>query len=673
MTCHCCSCHPEEKEENRRKKKCAEEKSEKKEFLQNLFFLVTGILLLLAAFLLNYFDSSAFQEMDWSFFANSSFYSSLSFISFVFYTVDYLLLSYTLVTKMIDEIRERNYINEFTLMLVATVGAYAICEFPEAVLVVLFSIVGEMLEDYATEKSSKSIKSLVNSMPLYAHLVQEDGKIVDKDPESVPIGSLLEIRPGEKIALDGIVVHGKTTMDLSSINGESLPKDIQEGDRVFSGSINLSSAITIKTEKVYEDSTLSKIMALVDSEQGKKAKSEKFITRFSKFYTPIVVLIAIVVFLIGYGLSGFVWAGEGGGEEWLYRALSILLISCPCALVISVPISFFAGIGTASRFGVLIKGSLPLENLAKSNVFFFDKTGTLTKGNFVLDNKVSYEFLSLAASLESKSTHPLGKAIVNAYSGPIRPVENFLNVPGYGIQGEIDNHVYLIGSRKFLLQNGVSDFPEESTPFKVLYLAEKNGRKLSSFIVVDQIKDGAAEAIKGLKSQKVETTAMLSGDDEKIAKAVKERVGLDEYHGELLPEQKLQHIKSAMEKNRVTYVGDGINDSPSLLASDVGVAMGALGSDAAIEASDVVVMDDDLRKLAEGRRLARRTMWNVVIGVTFAIVVKVLIMVLVALGYCGNFAMILGTFSDTGIMAICVLHAMSIMLYKPKYISSLKK
>ena len=670
MSCHCHACL--EELANDKEKETGEE-DEKRERLKNILFLVIGAVLLLIAFLLNYFDPSSFKEMTWGNFADPAFFSSFTFISFIIYTVDYLALSYTLVTKMIEEMKEKNYINEFTLMLVATIGAFSICEFPEAVLVVLFSIIGEMLEDYATEKSSKSIKNLVNSMPLFAHVVKEDGSIQEEDPEKIPVDSILEIRPGEKLALDGVIVHGTSSMDLSSINGESLPRDVHEGEKVFSGSINLSSTIRIRTEKAYEDSTLAKIMALVDSEQGKKAKSEKFITRFSKFYTPAVVLIAIVVFLIGYGLSGFVWEGTNGGQEWLYRSLSILLISCPCALVISVPISFFAGIGTASRFGVLIKGSLPLEDLSKADAFFFDKTGTLTKGDFVLKNEVEPEYLAIAASLESKSTHPLGKAIVDAYKGERKEVENFLNVPGYGIQGDIDNETYLIGNRKFLLENNVTPFPEEETPYKVLYLGKKGGKLLSSFIVVDEIKKDAKEAMKDLKEEKVKKTMMLSGDDRKIAKAVKEEIGLDDYKGELLPEEKLSALRQEMKEKKVAYVGDGINDSPSLLASNVGIAMGALGSDAAIEASDIVVMDDDLRKVAEGRRLARRTMLNVVVGVTFAILVKVLIMVLVAAGLCGDFAMILGTFSDTGIMAICVLHSMSLMLYKNKYIPQVKK
>ena len=603
----------------------------------------------------------------------NAFLSSLSFPAFLIYTIDYAFLSFILIKNMIREIREGNYINEFTLMFLATLGAYAIGEFLESILVVLFNIVGEMLEDYATERSKKSIQGLVNDIPLHAHVVQEDGSIVEKDPEEVEVGSLLEVRPGEKVSIDGIVVSGRSSLDMSSINGESLPREIQEGEKIYSGSVNLSSVLSIRTEKPYQDSTLSRILTLVQQEQEKKARSEKFITRFSKVYTPIVVLIALVVFLLGYGLSGFVWEGASGGQAWLYRSLSILLISCPCALVISVPISFFAGIGVASRIGVLIKGSLPLENIARANTIFFDKTGTLTRGNFVLKNEVEPSVLAIAASLEAKSTHPLGKAITDAYDGRTLPVQDFQNVPGGGIRGTIEGETYVLGSKAFLLQNGVQDYEEAKTPYKVLALAKEGGEKIQDFIVADEIKEGAKEALLDLKKEKVEKTFMLSGDDDRIAQAVAKEVGLDGYKAGLLPDEKLQALKEEMKRKMVGFVGDGINDSPSLLASDVGISMGGLGSDAAIEASDIVIMDDNLRKVAEGRRLARRTMLNVIVGVSFAIFVKVLIMVLVALGYGGSYAMILGTLSDTGVMALCVLHSMSLLLYRTKYIPQPKK
>ncbi len=650
-----------------------DEKEERKEKILHFVFLGVGVLLLILALVLNKVDDPRYQEIEWSFFSDPAFLSSLSFPAFLIYTIDYAFLSFILIKNMIREIREGNYINEFTLMFLATLGAYAIGEFLESILVVLFNIVGEMLEDYATERSKKSIQGLVNDIPLHAHVVTKDGSIVEKNPEEVEVGSLLEVRPGEKVSIDGIVVSGRSSLDMSSINGESLPREIQEGEKIYSGSVNLSCVLSIRTEKPYQDSTLSRILTLVQQEQEKKAKSEKFITRFSKVYTPIVVLIALFVFLLGYGLSGFVWEGASGGQAWLYRSLSILLISCPCALVISVPISFFAGIGVASRIGVLIKGSLPLENIARANTIFFDKTGTLTRGNFVLKNEVEPSILAIAASLEAKSTHPLGKAITDAYDGRTLPVQDFQNVPGGGIRGTIEGETYVLGSKAFLLQNGVQDYEEAKTPYKVLALAKEGGEKIQDFIVADEIKEGAKEALQDLKKEKVEKTLMLSGDDDRIAQAVAKEVGLDGYRAGLLPDEKLQALKEEMKRKKVGFVGDGINDSPSLLASDVGISMGGLGSDAAIEASDIVIMDDNLRKVAEGRRLARRTMLNVIVGVSFAIFVKVLIMVLVALGYGGSYAMILGTLSDTGVMALCVLHSMSLLLYRTKYIPQPKK
>ena len=650
-----------------------DESTERKEKILHFVFLGVGLALLILALVLNKVDDPRYQEIEWSLFSDPAFLSSLSFPAFLIYTIDYAFLSFILIKNMIREIREGNYINEFTLMFLATLGAYAIGEFLESILVVLFNIVGEMLEDYATERSKKSIQGLVNDIPLHAHVVTKDGSIVEKNPEEVEVGSLLEVRPGEKVSIDGIVVSGRSSLDMSSINGESLPREIQEGEKIYSGSVNLSSVLSIRTEKPYQDSTLSRILTLVQQEQEKKAKSEKFITRFSKVYTPIVVLIALFVFLLGYGLSGFVWEGASGGQAWLYRSLSILLISCPCALVISVPISFFAGIGVASRIGVLIKGSLPLENIARANTIFFDKTGTLTRGNFVLKNEVEPSILAIAASLEAKSTHPLGKAITDAYDGRTLPVQNFQNVPGGGIRGTIEGETYVLGSKAFLLQNGVQDYEEAKTPYKVLALAREGGEKIQDFIVADEIKEGAKEALQDLKKEKVEKTFMLSGDDDRIAQAVAKEVGLDGYKAGLLPDEKLQALKEEMKRKKVGFVGDGINDSPSLLASDVGISMGGLGSDAAIEASDIVIMDDNLRKVAEGRRLARRTMLNVIVGVSFAIFVKVLIMVLVALGYGGSYAMILGTLSDTGVMALCVLHSMSLLLYRTKYIPQPKK
>jgi Cd2+/Zn2+-exporting ATPase len=650
------------------KKSCSTCKVEEKntELLSDIAFLVAGTIFLIAGLVLNKLDPT-YSSITWDYFKESAFFSSRSFIAFVLYTVGYLILFVKLIISFISEFKEGNHINEFLLMIIATLGAYGINEYPEALLVVLFGILGELLENYANSQSKKSIKKLVNNMPLLAHAVQEDGSIQDLDPSLVEVGQKIEIRPGEKLSIDGIIETGSGSMDLSSINGESLPKEVHQGDKVYSGSINLDTLLVIKTSKLYKDSTLTKIMDLVESEQSRKSSSEKFITRFSKFYTPLVIFIAFLVFIIGYGLNGFVWAGDNGGEEWLYKSLSILLVSCPCALLVSVPLAFFAGIGSASRFGVLIKGSNSLETIAKAKEFVFDKTGTLTKGEPILENQVDKEALKIAASLESKTSHPLGKAIVKANKEGVYPVEDFKNLIGYGISGRINNEEYLIGKKDLLIQNGIKDIEEPSTPYKVLYLAKKNDKQLAYFIVSDEIKETSKEALKDLKEEGVAENIMLSGDDKSIAQEVGSKVGCDASYGDLLPDEKLKKVKEYSKKGILCYVGDGINDSPAILAANVGVAMGALGSDAAIEASDIVILNDDLRKVAEAKRLAKKTMRVVYEGIALALGLKILVMILVTTGVLGNYAMIVSSLADTGVMAICTLYAMQMLLYKRKY------
>lgn len=658
MSCHC--------HEHEREIEC-EEKEEKREKIKNIVLLIWGSICLLVAFILSKCDTNI-DEIEWILFSNSSFFSSLSFIAFILYTIGYLPLFINIGKEAIEETKEGSIFNENTLMLIATVGAYGICEFPEALFVILFSIIGETLEDYATQKSKKSITKLVNSMPLFAHYVNEDKTIIEKEPEDLKIGDKIEIRPGEKVSVDGIVIEGHTALDLSSINGESLPKDVTIGEKIFSGSVNLNSVIIIQVEKEFKDSTLSKIMNLVENQQEKKAKTEKFITRFAKIYTPVVLSIAILIFIIGFGISS--WSWTNGGKDWLYKALSILLISCPCSLVIAVPISFFAGIGTASKYGILIKGSIALEDVSKSKTIIFDKTGTLTKGTFALINTPDKEALKIAASIESKSTHPLATAITSSYDGELYQVENFKNIPGFGIKGDINSKTYLIGNLKLLKEFNVHSIKEEDTPYKVLYLAIKDGEMLAPFIVADEIKKESKPTIESLKNEGFSKTIMLSGDDNKIANAVADEIGLDEVKGNLLPEEKLLNVQSYLSsKERVTYVGDGINDSPSILASDVGIAMGALGSDAAIEASDIVVMDDDLKKIVETKHLAKKTMFIARLIIFLSLFLKVSVMILVLTGVTGNLSMIISGISDTGVMIICVLVALSIVFYKPKYVN----
>lgn len=658
----CKHCHNDYCEEE-------EEKDEKKEKIQNIVFFSFGCIMLIAGFILEKIsgakDPTLYHDISWSLFRDKEFYSTYAFYSFLLYTIGYLPLLIKVILSCIDEIKEGEIFNEFLLMIVATIGAYLINEYPECLFVVLFSIVGELLEDYATNRSKASITKLVNNMPLYAHFVKEDGSIEEKKPEELNVGDFIEIRPGEKIAVDGTIVKGSTSLDLSSLNGESLPADRKEGDDIFSGSINLSSLIVIRVRNEYKDSTLSKIMDLVENEQEKKAKSEKLITRFARYYTPTVMAISLLVFLVGFGISG--WDFNGGGKEWLYRALSILLISCPCSLVIAVPIGFFSGIGSASKLGILIKGSVSMENLAHSDTDVFDKTGTLTEGKFILKNTPKKENLRLAASLEGKSTHPLASAIKEACSEALLPVEELENIPGKGIRGIIGGENYYIGSKELLKEHGI-EVREENTPYKVLYLG-KDSIFLDSFIVADKIKDTAEEALLFLKKEKAKENIILSGDEKRIVLAVKDEVKADGAFYELLPEQKLSEIKKMKEeKKKVLYVGDGINDSPSLLASDVGIAMGGLGSDAAIEASDIVIMDDNLLKVSEAKRLSRKTLSVVYLGIFLSIFLKVLIMVLVSTGLLGDYAMIVSSISDTGVMVICVLNALRMLFYKPKYL-----
>ena len=659
MACKHCEMHHDHEEH--------EEHEEKREKITKIVLFVFALICLIVGFILQKADQSIYADIQWSYFKDKNFYSSYSFISFILYTVGYLPLLVKAVISCYEEMKEGSIFNEFLLMIVATVGAYIINEFPETIFVLLFSTIGELLEDYATGKSRKSIQKLVNSMPLYAHYIEGDtSTIIEKTPEELQVNDLIEIRPGEKVSVDGVIVKGSSSFDFSSLNGESLPKDLKEGDKVFSGSINLSSLIVLKVEKEYKSSTLSKIMDLVENEQEKKAKAEKLITKFSKIYTPTVMLISLAVFLIGFGVSG--WDFANGGKDWLFKALSILLISCPCSLVIAVPIAFFAGIGSGSKYGILIKGSVSLEQLAKSDTAVFDKTGTLTKGKFTLHNKVDEESMKLAASLESKSTHPLAKAITDNYQGDYYEVNGLNNIPGKGIEGIINNETYYIGSLDFIREQNIK-VEKENTPFKVLYLANKEKGHLASFIVKDQIKEEAKEAIKDLKNEKTKQTVILSGDDENIVKEVQKEIGIDNSLYELLPEEKLIEIKKMKDEGkRIAYVGDGINDSASILASDVGIAMGGLGSDATIEASDIVILDDDLRKIPEAKRLSKKTLTVVITGIVLSIVLKLLIMALVASGLLHQYAMIVSSLSDTGVMVICVLNALRMLFYRPKYL-----
>jgi Cd2+/Zn2+-exporting ATPase len=623
--CGCSCCHHEEKSEE----------EEKKEMIINIIRVAISAVLVGVSYVK--FDS-------W-------------IPGFILCIVAYLILVYDVLIRAVKNIIHGEVFDENFLMLIATVGAMAIKEFQEGVLVLLFYHVGEMLEDYATAKSHESIVGLIDNMPLLAHVVTDDG-IVEKKPEEVEIGTVIEVRPGEKIALDGEVVSGNTTLDLSSLTGESIPQDASVGTKVYSGTINNDGLIRIKTTKEFSDSTLSKILDLVENEESKKSKSESFISRFAKIYTPVVILIALLTFLIPSIIARF----DSRTIGYLYQALNMLIISCPCSLVISVPLAFFAGMGKASRLGVLIKGSLAIENMAKAENVVFDKTGTLTTGQFQVRNVIGEDTMRIASALEAKVSHPIAKAVVKASGESDLVVEEFENIKGEGVTGKIDGVTYYLGNASLLSKHGV-EVTELNSPFKVLYLGSSNGF-VGSIEIADTIKDTTKDALADLKYLKVKNEIMLSGDNAEICKKVAEEVGIDETYGELMPDQKLSKLAEIKTTGKTVFVGDGMNDSPSLLSADVGVAMGGLGSDAAIESADAVVMNDDLLKVAEYKRLSKKVMLYIYEDILGILLVKVLFLVLAMLGKSN---MILAILADVGVLVLAVLNSLRIMLYKSKY------
>ena len=623
--CGCSCCHHEEKSEE----------EEKKEMIINIIRVAISAVLVGVSYVK--FDS-------W-------------IPGFILCIVAYLILVYDVLIRAVKNIIHGEVFDENFLMLIATVGAMAIKEFQEGVLVLLFYHVGEMLEDYATAKSHESIVGLIDNMPLLAHVVTDDG-IVEKKPEEVEIGTVIEVRPGEKIALDGEVVSGNTTLDLSSLTGESIPQDASVGTKVYSGTINNDGLIRIKTTKKFSDSTLSKILDLVENEESKKSKSESFISRFAKIYTPVVILIALLTFLIPSIIARF----DSRTIGYLYQALNMLIISCPCSLVISVPLAFFAGMGKASRLCVLIKGSLAIENMAKAENVVFDKTGTLTTGQFQVRNVIGEDTMRIASALEAKVSHPIAKAVVKASGESDLVVEEFENIKGEGVTGKIDGVTYYLGNASLLSKHGV-EVTELNSPFKVLYLGSSNGF-VGSIEIADTIKDTTKDALADLKHLKVKKEIMLSGDNAEICKKVAEEVGIDETYGELMPDQKLSKLAEIKTTGKTVFVGDGMNDSPSLLSADVGVAMGGLGSDAAIESADAVVMNDDLLKVAEYKRLSKKVMLYIYEDIVGILLVKVLFLVLAMLGKSN---MILAILADVGVLVLAVLNSLRIMLYKSKY------
>ena len=569
----------------------------------------------------------------------------------------YILLGKDTVLKAVKNVEKGDFFDENFLMTVATLGAIIIGEYPEAVAVMLFYEVGELFQSYAINKSRKSIADMMDIKPEYANVIR-DNKSIKVDPDEVQIDEIIEIKPGERVPLDAIIIKGETTLDTSALTGESIPVEVREGASILSGCINLNALILAKVTKEYFDSTVNKVLDLVENAAAKKSTSERLITRFAKIYTPIVISLAVLLAILPPIISG-----EYNFRLWIFRALSFLVVSCPCAFVISVPLSFFSGIGAASRAGILIKGGNYLEILSKVDTVVFDKTGTLTKGVFnvqkvvVLDkNKKEDEFISLVAMAESGSNHPISKSIQKYYNREIdkNSINSIKEISGKGIEAIINNKKILVGNEKLI------DIPNNvivNDIGTILYVEIDN--KFTGYIVIsDEIKKDAPKAIKGLKNIGVKKSIMLTGDIEKVGKKVGEELGLDEIYTNLLPQDKVSKfeeiISDKKSKGNVAFVGDGINDAPVLARADVGIAMGAMGSDAAIEAADVVIMTDEPSKIVTAIKSSKKTMKIAMQNIVLAFGVKAIALILSALGIAD---MWMAVFADTGVTILAVLNS----------------
>lgn len=584
-------------------------------------------------------------------------------LSLVIFLVPYLVLGWPVLKKAARNIAAGHVFDENFLMCVATIGALCLAEFPEAVAVMLFYQIGDLFEDYAVDKSRDSIAEMMDICPEQAY-IERNGEIEAVDPDEVEVGTIIVVRPGERVPLDGVIVKGETELDTAALTGESLPRNVFTGDPIASGSINLSSTIYIETTKEFEDSTVSRILELVEDAASEKAPMENFITRFARYYTPIVCLLALLIAIIPPFFTGFVWA------DWVQRALIFLVVSCPCALVISVPLSFFGGIGGASKRGILIKGSNYLEALSHVKTILFDKTGTITKGSFSV-SKIEpigmsrEELLRIAAMAEAYSNHPIALSIRKEHEAPLDldRVSETTEIAGQGVRCVIDGQVVLAGNARLMEANGIAAAMNE-TKTTVLHIAI-DGEYRGSIEVEDTIKEDSVEAIQRIKELGVAHTVMLTGDREEVAAHIAHEAGLDEYHAGLLPEGKIDFLRSYLDEapkgEKVAFVGDGINDAPALIRSDVGIAMGAMGSDAAIEAADIVFMDDKLSRLADGIGISRKTMRIVYQNIVFALGVKLLVLVLAALGIANMWEAI---FADVGVSVIAILNAMRALKVK---------
>ena len=584
------------------------------------------------------------------------------------FLLSYLAAGYDIPLKAARNISRGQVFDENFLMTVATFGAVAVGALEEAVAVMLFYQLGELFNDYAVGKSRQSIAALMDINPEYANLVR-DGAEEQVDPYEVEVDDIILVKPGERVPLDGIVVHGSSSLDTKALTGEAMPADVQEGDPVVSGSINLTGVLTVRVTKLFDDSTVAKILELVENASSRKAKAENFITRFARVYTPIVVGLALILAILPS-----LFTGDWG--VWVYRACSFLVVSCPCALVISVPLSFFGGLGAASRQGVLLKGSNYLEAVAGMGTVVFDKTGTLTTGKFQVTqvlpagSAAEEELLEAAALGESRSNHPIAVSVREAFGRPVdgSRVDEARELAGKGVlvyagQGEDWNQI-CVGNRRLMEEQGIPDPGEAAKVGTTLYVA-RDGRYLGCLVISDTIRQDTREAVAQLRAMGVKRMVMLTGDREETGKAVAEEIGLDEVYGGLLPADKVTRVEKLLEEKpegtTLGFVGDGINDAPVLSRADVGIAMGGIGSDAAVEAADMVIMTDEPSKICDAIAIARKTVGIVKQNIVFAIGVKVLVLILTALGYASMWAAVFG---DVGVSVLAILNAMRALNYK---------
>ena len=575
-----------------------------------------------------------------------------TWILFVIYLVPYLVIGYDIVYKAVRNISHGQVFDENFLMMVATFGAFGVKEYSEAVAVMLFYQVGELFQNYAVGKSRQSISDMMNICPEYAN-IEEDGVLTQVDPDDVEVGTIIVVKPGERIPLDGIVTEGTSMIDTAALTGESVPRRATVGDEIISGCVNGSSTIKVKVTKAFEDSTVARILELVENASSKKAKVENFITRFAKYYTPVVTIGAVILAILPPLILG------GGWADWIQRACIFLVISCPCALVISVPLGFFGGIGASSKIGILVKGSNYLEAVAEMTTIVFDKTGTLTKGEFKVsevqpsadkNNTIGKEeLLEIAAYGEGYSNHPIANSIREAYGKTLsmeRVTDTF-----------IDGREVYLGNAKLMDAQNIA-YTENKTAGTVVYVA-CNNVFAGSIVISDTVKEGSKDAIRDMKQVGVKKTVMLTGDRQAAADAVAAELGIDEVHAELLPADKVGQVEKLLgaqnEKERLAFVGDGINDAPVLTRADIGIAMGSMGSDAAIEAADIVLMDDDIRKIASLVKIARKTLGIVKQNIVFALAVKALVLLLGALGMANMWEAV---FADVGVSVIAILNSM---------------